>query len=97
MQPSSEHILTALRTLLPVFETRYGVRRIGMFGSYARGEADAESDLDVLIEGGRYTLFDLMGMEEELSKELHLKVDLVTAEGLKPRLKDRILEEVVYA
>jgi predicted nucleotidyltransferase len=87
MQASTDELLGTLRACLPSFSARYGVQRIGVFGSYARGEANDESDLDVLIEGGRYSLFDLVGMEDELSATLCLKVDLVSAEGLKARHK----------
>jgi hypothetical protein len=70
---------------------------LGIFGSYVRGEQNEESDVDVLVD---YTeapdLIELIDLENYLSDNLGMKVDVVTKNGLKPRLKERILSEVVY-
>lgn len=67
---------------------------LGVFGSYARGEGTRKSDIDLLARFlKRKSLFDLVGIENELSKRLGKKVDLVTEGGLSPYLKDRILHE----
>ncbi len=78
-------------------QEKYKISELGIFGSYVRGEQRQDSDLDVLID---YTeapsLFQLIDLEFYLSDRLQMKVDLVTKNGLKPRIKERILSEVIY-
>ena len=75
---------------------RYGARNVRMFGSCARGEADASSDIDFLVEmePGR-SLLDLGGLQYELEQLLGRPVDVVTERGLKLRIRDRVLREAV--
>ncbi len=75
---------------------RYGAHNVRIFGSVARGEADDASDLDVLVdlEPGR-SLFDLGGLLMELQELLGLQVDVVTEQGLRPRIRERVLREAV--
>ncbi len=77
---------------------KFGVERIGIFGSYAKGNAKEESDLDILVVFyPQYKTFDnYMDLKFFLEEALGEKIDLVTEGGLKERLKDRILKEVVY-
>lgn len=76
--------------------TRHGARNVRIFGSVARGEATADSDLDVLVdlEPGR-SLLDLGGLLMELQELLGCRVDVVTEQGLRPRLRERVLREAV--
>jgi len=69
---------------------------VRVFGSVARGDADEESDVDFLVtlEPGR-SLLDLGGLLMELSELLGREVDVVTEEGLRERIRDRILREAV--
>ncbi|MGB4862662.1 MAG: nucleotidyltransferase family protein [Tepidiformaceae bacterium] len=75
---------------------QHGARNIRVFGSVARGTADASSDIDILVdlESGR-SLVDLGQLLTELSDLLGDNVDVVTASGLRGRLKDRVLAEAV--
>jgi predicted nucleotidyltransferase len=74
----------------------YGARNLRVFGSLARGDADTRSDYDFLVElePGR-SLFDLGGLQYELERLLGRPVDVVTERGLKPRIRDRVLQEAV--
>ena len=73
---------------------KHGARNVRIFGSVARGEARADSDVDFLVdmEPGR-TLFDMGGLLMDLRDLLGLEVDVVTEQGLKPRIRDRVLKE----
>ena len=75
---------------------RHGARNVRIFGSVARGEADSDSDLDVLVDlqPGR-SLFDLGGLLIELQELFGCRVDVVTEQGLRPRLRERVLREAV--
>ena len=75
---------------------RHGARNLRVFGSVARGEADSESDLDLLVEmePGR-SLFDMGGLLMELQDVLGCKVDVVSENGLSPRIRTRVLGEAV--
>ena len=75
---------------------KYGARHIRVFGSVARGEADAQSDVDFLVDldAGR-SLLDLGGLQYELESLLDRPVDVVTERGLKARMRDRALQEAV--
>jgi len=77
----------------------YGVREIGVFGSYVRGEQKKDSDIDILVEfypDADMDLIKFVELEEYLSDLLGIKVDLVMKSALKPRIGKRILKEVVY-
>ena len=88
--------LRILREHLPELRERYGVASLGIFGSYVRGEQQANSDLDVLVEYARATdLFDFVALKLALSELLGVNVDLVMRKGLKPRIGERILAEAV--
>jgi predicted nucleotidyltransferase len=75
---------------------KYGARRVRVFGSVARGEADNQSDVDFLVDldPGR-SLLDLGGLQFELEALLGCPVDVVTEHGLKPRIRERVLREAV--
>lgn len=75
---------------------KYGARNVRIFGSVARGEADKHSDIDFLVEmeAGR-SLFDLGGLQYELEQMLGCPVDVVTERGIKARIRERVLREVV--
>ena len=75
-----------------------GVLEISIFGSVARGEARPDSDVDVLVElGPGIGLFQYIGIRDRLAEILGRPVDMATPDGLKPRIKDRILSEAVRA
>lgn len=75
---------------------RHGARNVRVFGSVARGEADEKSDIDVLVEleSGR-SLLDLGGLWSELNDLLGGNVDVVTVNGLRERIRERVLKEAV--
>jgi hypothetical protein len=73
----------------------YKIKEMGVFGSYVRGEADDESDLDVLVEFSEPVGFiNFIKAENYLCDLLGIKVDLVLKDSLKPRIGKSILEEV---
>jgi len=91
-----EEIMAALREHLPELRERYKVHSLGVFGSWVRGEQRPRSDLDLLVEfDDAPSLFGFVGLEQELSDLLGLKVDLVMRSALKPRIGKHILREVI--
>jgi len=89
--------IEALREYLPELFKQYPVSKIGVFGSFARGDANSESDIDLLIDFSKpVSLFSFVDIKLDLENLLQRKVDLVTENALKPRIKDKILNEVVY-
>ena len=80
-----------------VLQERYKVKELGIFGSYVRQEQTAASDVDVLVEFSESpSLLKFVNLENYLTENLGVKVDLVHKAGLKPRISERILAEVVY-
>jgi predicted nucleotidyltransferase len=75
----------------------FGVKRLGLFGSYARGEATASSDLDFVVDLENETFDAYMDLKEFLEELFSCKVDLVMKDALKPRLREPILKETIYA
>lgn len=75
---------------------RHGAHNVRVFGSVARGEADAASDVDFLVdlEPGR-SLLDLGGLVMDLADLLHRPVDVVTTRGLRARMHQRVLNEAI--
>lgn len=79
---------------LVIFLKKYGVKKIEIFGSYARGDAKPESDLDVIVEfEDRKSLLELVGIEQELEDTLGIKVDLLTRASISPYLIEKIGKE----
>ncbi len=78
---------------------RYGVKRIGLFGSYLRGEQKEDSDIDILVEfeKSKKTFDNYMELKFFLEELFRRKVDLVIAESVKPELRKYIMESVRYA
>lgn len=75
---------------------KHGARNVRVFGSVARGDADEQSDVDFLVqmEPGR-SLFDVGGLQYDLEQLLGCRVDVVTEQGLKMRLREEVLREAV--
>lgn len=91
--------LTQIRKNLRTIRERYGVARIGVFGSVAREEDTPASDIDILVEfrEGEETFDHFMDLKFYLEDLLGRRTDLVIADTLKPRIRNVVLGEVVYA
>lgn len=91
-------ILRTLRAHMPDLCARYPIQSLGVFGSYVRGDATTSSDLDVLVEftpGARIGLFGFVGLENELSDLLGVKVDLIQKQTVKPRILKNVMRDLV--
>ena len=87
-------VLKARRQQVLDIATQHGAHHVRVFGSVARGESQAGSDIDFLVdmEPGR-SLLDIGGLVMELQQLLGYPVDVVTERGLKSRIRDRVLAE----
>ncbi|MBL4729853.1 MAG: nucleotidyltransferase family protein [Sulfurimonas sp.] len=80
------------------FLSKYGVTKIGLFGSYARNDNTPDSDVDIAIEilNEKKSLNNFFSLRRELEKAFDLNVDLGIESSLKPTAKERILQEIIY-
>ena len=91
---SVDELLDSKRQDILSIAARHGVRSVRVFGSAARGDSGPSSDVDFLVEleDGR-SLFDLVGLRQDLEKALQCPVDVVEPEGLHWYIRDRVLQE----
>lgn len=82
--------------LKPVLREKYFVNKIGYFGSYARGTANENSDLDILVEFSQPLGWEFFDLQDLLEENLQVTIDLVSSKALKSQLKEIILKEVKY-
>ncbi len=92
-----EEIKATLKSHKADLQCRYGVKEIGIFGSYVKENQKETSDVDILVEFEKpLGLLEFVGLKNYLSDILGVKVDLVMRKALKPNIGKRILSEVVY-
>jgi uncharacterized protein len=89
---SIENISTTLKPIL----RKYGIKYAGIFGSYARGDARPDSDVDILVSLGdrTFTLFDMMDFKDEISKQLKKSVDIVSDRAIVSYFRDFIYKDL---
>lgn len=93
---SSQEILNRLASNQAQIK-KFGVRSLSLFGSSARGEDTANSDLDFVVEFEKKSFDSYMDLKLFLEELFQRRVDLVLADGIKPRLRATILKEAVHA
>ena len=71
-------LLMELKKFKALHEQEYGIELLGIFGSYARGEARQGSDVDVVVRLAKQDLFNIIGIKQDLEETLHLSVDVVS-------------------
>ena len=92
-----DNIKKEITDQLPYLAEKYNVKRLGIFGSVARGDSKKDSDVDILVEfKSPVGFFDFIRLENYLTESLGRKVDLVTKEALKPLIRDDVLNDVIY-
>ena len=76
---------------------KHKIKKAGIFGSYARGEQKNNSDIDLLIKvkDNKFSLLDFVGLKLDLENTLGIKVDLVEYETIKPKIREKILNEEI--
>ena len=94
---TAENILKVLNEKKEIIRQRFGVKSIGLFGSWVREQASPASDIDLLVEFDQPSFDKYMDLKFYLEDLLEKPVDLVLKTALKPRLQRLILDEVRYA
>lgn len=90
------HTVEEIRSVVAEVAQRYGVQRVVLFGSYAKGNPTRGSDIDLRIDKGRLRgLVQLAGFQLDLQDTLNVRVDVVTTDGLDTRFLQRIMDEEV--
>lgn len=93
---STKDIETKLREIKPILTEKFHVSKIGYFGSYAKGQQTDISDLDLVVEFSQPVGWAFFTLEGFLEQSLGIRVDLITRNGLKERIKGTILNQVKY-
>ena len=96
MHPETDQILKKLEAHRRAIKA-YGVRSLGLFGSYARGEQKRRSDVDFVVEFERKSFDAYMDLQAYLEDLFERRVELVISDSIKPRLRKTILREAVHA
>ncbi len=94
---TTEEAKSKISSEINFLKEKYHIKRIGVFGSVARGESNEKSDIDILVEfSSPVGFFDFIRLENFLSQLLSAQVDLISRKALKPVIREDILKEVVY-
>ena len=91
-----EEILKTLARDKPEFQKRFKVSRMALFGSYARGDQQPDSDVDILVEVDPSIGLDFVTLAERIEKLLGVSVDLVSSRAVNSRAMEFIEPELVY-
>jgi len=93
---NKSHLNEEVKKIIISILVKHGIKRILVFGSYARNEATTKSDLDLIVDFPEGTsLLDHIGIEIELSEALNMKIDLLSRNGISPYIKDHVLKEAI--
>lgn len=93
---SKADIETKLLNIKPILADKFHVKSIGYFGSYLTGKQTDKSDLDLLIEFSQPVGWEFFTLEKFLEQSLGMRVDMVTRDAIKERIKESILKQVHY-
>ncbi len=93
---SKTDIENKLQEIKPVLADMFYVSRIGYFGSYVNNQQTSKSDIDLLVEFSQPVGWEFFTLEKFLEQEFGIPVDLVTENALKERMKETILNQVIY-
>ncbi len=94
---NKEHIITLLKEYKKNQAEQFGVVKMGLFGSVARGTVKKDSDIDIVVEFKKRNLLNRIGLKMSLEDYLDMPVDVVADRGdLNPLLKERISRDVIY-
>jgi len=92
-----KEILTILKQIKMDLQKKYSIEKLGVFGSFARNTQTDQSDLDIVVEMNNPSMFDLIGIKQEIEEKLNKKVDIVRIrEKMNKFLKQRIESEAKY-
>ncbi len=92
-----QDIENAIKKIKPELEQKFGIKKIGIFGSYSKGLANEESDIDLIVDIKHpIGLIRFIQIEQYLTDILNRKVDLLTFQGIKPYIKQDILKDIKY-
>jgi uncharacterized protein len=90
-------ILLKLRQHKPALQRKYPISRLGVFGSYARGEATKDSDIDIAVEITGPMGLSFVAMADEIEALLGKKTDVVPLRSIKPQYLSSVQKDIVYA
>jgi len=90
-------ILDFLRNNKNILEQQFGVTKIGLFGSYARDEAEESSDIDIAIEAKIHKFRNRMALKTFLETHFQKKVDVVYLDSMRSFIREHIEDQIIYA
>lgn len=97
MSYTKEQIIAFLRSQKDFFEKEFKVKKIGIFGSYARSDTHEDSDIDIVVELQEPDLFHMIGIKQTVEEAFDNKVDIVRLrERMNESLRNRIEQDVIY-
>ena len=89
-------IKSILSSRLPALKKRYPISSMAIFGSYARGEATDNSDLDIIVDFNGDIGWEFFDLAKEIEELVHKKVDLVSGNAIKPHYWPHIKQDMIY-
>ena len=91
-------IINYLQTQQPYFHDTFGIKFIGLFGSFSRGDETKDSDIDILYnidKGKKLSMFKYLKIASQLEEFFHKKIDLVRLDTLKPKVKEYVDRDLI--
>jgi len=96
---NKQEIIDYLQRQQPYFYNTFGIKFVGLFGSFSRGDETKESDIDILYEiekDRKLSMFKYLKVASQLENFFHKKIDLVRIDTLKPTVKEYIDKDLIY-
>ena len=94
--PTLQNIIEKLKQAKPGLEKKYPISSLGIFGSYARGEANRDSDIDIAVEISDEMGLSFVAMADEIEAILGIKTDVIPLRSIKPEYLPNIKKDLVY-